>query len=143
MSTSFTMPPDLFGTARAAQGVLINCDDAMIMESLPRLMPHDVSAFDRIFFSKQECIDIPSKLGLRIWMRRHDYTRYGQSENVLATQLDVSGACGPEWGKALIRRGSWVVARKDGFDLMPQHIEVLVAFCEELFKTIARISDCN
>lgn len=109
--------------------------------------PSKVSSLEAQFHINDPSLDIPTLVGLPLWMRRHCWTGphgdqrrpANDTENDAARALCVSGDA--ESGNFLTTpslRGDWLFARKDGRDLLSYHLVCLKGFCDAVVKEFCR-----
>ena len=102
-----------------------------------------MSSLEAQFHVNDPCLDIPTLVGLPLWMRQHSWTGpHGDElkpasdiENEIARQLCVSAnAESHNFLTAPSLKGDRLVARRDGKDLWTQHLVCLGAFCDAVVR---------
>ena len=104
-----------------------------------RFEPYRISNFEAVFHAGDQPCSIPLMIDLPVWMRYigDQFPEYHR-ENTVATWLNVIADLNDE-GFGFARK-QWLdnvlVARADGKDLLPQHLEVLSYFCRHVFYEV-------
>ena len=117
----------------SVMGTIIQCPGTLLNPKVFAFHPIDISSLEAIFHIEDHEPHIPAVVGLPLWMRHHSSkndTTIDQ-ENELVRQLwinaDLADPVG--FGTAPSQTGSKLVMRKDGVNLIPQHLEALCRFC--------------
>ncbi|KAF6240880.1 hypothetical protein HO173_000672 [Letharia columbiana] len=141
--------PTQYAYPKETKAVIIRCDsEAYPSEGRRVYQTTTISSFETQFHLNDEPLDIPTLVGLPLWMRQHPWTgargdelkpgRESEIENPLARPLCRNGR--PEssrFGAPPSLKGDKLVARLDGKDLLVQHLVCLGAFCN---LVVARFS---
>ena len=118
---------------------IIYCDGAMDQGKPARFASTVISPLEMAFLGTDQPCDIPTLIGLPIWMRPYHHDPTIDRTNVIATWLHVLGDIEDEEGFGLAARtwqDSALVVRMDGKTLLPQHLEVLSFFCRHVFEQV-------
>ncbi|KAK0511271.1 hypothetical protein JMJ35_005844 [Cladonia borealis] len=115
-------------------GTIIHCLSALSTLKVSPFQPLAISSLEAIFHIEDHQPHIPALVGLPLWMRQHNNkndTTINQEENEMVRQLWICAASDDpsSFGTAPSQTGSKVVMRKDGVNLIPQHLEALCQFC--------------
>ena len=93
-------------------------------------------------FSEQMCCDLPAVAGIPLYIHQYDKKFYnGRLGNMLAENLLGCGnITSKQWGEIPScwkgKTNAALVARQDGKDLLPQHVEALCAWCQNCFQAL-------
>ena len=93
-------------------------------------------------FSATVSCDLPAMAGLALYIHRYDIKFYpGELENKLVKKIICCGdITSKEWGQTPSpwkgNRNAALVARQDGKDLLPQHVEALCAWCPTYLEEV-------
>ena len=131
--------------ATGLKGVVIYCDAAKESKESGRYAAIEIASVESQLHVNDTPFDIPTRIGLPIWIRYLHDDPYINGINEAATCLhligdinnfDQFGSPSKKW------RGSAVVAREDGVALLPQHLKAMVSFCKYVFrKALGRLGE--
>ncbi|CAD6582115.1 MAG: hypothetical protein ASARMPREDX12_000760 [Alectoria sarmentosa] len=102
-----------------------------------------ISSLEAQFHVNDPCLDIPTLVGLPLWMRQHSWAGphldelkpASDTENEIARQLCVNATAeSRNFLTAPSLKGDRLVARRDGKDLWTQHLVCLGAFCDAVVR---------
>ena len=116
----------------SVMGTIIHCPGALSNPKTFAFHPIAISSFEAIFHIDDHQPEIPALVGLPLWMRHHSKndTKIDQ-ENEIVRQLWINANFDDphSFGTSPSQTGSKLVMRKDGINLIPQHLEALCHFC--------------
>ena len=111
-------------------GTIIHCPGAISTLKVSKFHNLAVSSLEAAFHFEDRQPHIPALVGLPLWMRQHNKNDSTDQENEMVRQLWISANLDdPGFGTSPSQIGSKLVMRKDGVNLIPQHLEALCHFC--------------
>ena len=130
--------PPIRTSINEVKAAIIHCEGAMENGQPRRFEPITIPAMEAAFHADDQPCSVPSIIGLPIWMRPYQHNPAINRANPGATWLHVIGDLNAR-GFGFVSKtwlDSAVVARVDGRDLFPQHLEVLSFFCKHVFEEV-------
>ena len=116
-------------------GTIIHCPGALSTLKVPQFYPLAILSLEALFHIEDRQPHIPALVGLPLWMRQHHKNDSTDQENEMVRQLWIcANFDDPGFGTSPSQIGSKVVMRKDGMNLIPQHLEALCHFCRYVLQ---------
>ena len=116
----------------SVMGTIIHCPGALSNPKVFAFHPIAISSFEAIFHIEDHEPHIPALVGLPLWMRHHnknETTMDQENETVRQLWINADLDDPSNFGTSPSQTGSKLVMRKDGINLIPQHLEALCHFC--------------
>ena len=116
-------------------GTIIHCPGALSTLKVSQFHPLAISSLEALFHIEDRQPHIPALVSLPLWMRQHHKNDSADQENEMVRQLWIcANLDDPGFGTSPSQIGSKLVMRKDGVNLIPQHLEALCHFCRYVLQ---------